>query len=78
MNESVRLQERLKHRFFAHRAPSNSLVPAPANNKQIGRTPEGKVGGKDEERGKDVDLPNVSLYLNTMCEHQARHHRTER
>ena len=60
VNESVRLQERLKRRFLTRHAHSpSSTLEAPANNELTEPTPNWKVRA-GEERNKDVDLPDVS------------------
>ena len=54
----MRLQERLKRRFFSKRALSPpSPLEAPANNELTELTPDGKAG---EEPNQDVDPHNVS------------------
>ena len=56
----MRLQERLKRRFFTSRARSPpSPLEAPAHKQPTEPTLDGKVRG-GEERNKDVDLPDVS------------------
>lgn len=69
----MRLQERLKRHFFAHRADSTSPLHTPANSEQTKPTPGGKAAAGSEGCGNGVDLPEVSpvpafpyWHLNTM------------
>ncbi|OAX32350.1 hypothetical protein K503DRAFT_776747 [Rhizopogon vinicolor AM-OR11-026] len=57
VNESMRLQERLK---YCYRRLLNYPIPASANGKPTERTPKGKVGGGDEnvEGAQDIDVPD--------------------
>jgi hypothetical protein len=56
----MRLQERLKRRFFPGRALSMSPSHAPANSEQTELASKGKVAAGNEERNNGVDLPDVS------------------
>jgi hypothetical protein len=64
VDESVRLQERLKRCFFMHRALSSSPVQASANQESTERTSETKFGSGDKDKD-DFDVSPVSAFLHS-------------